>query len=1182
MSISTTRRTQTKTTENGASGGTSFLLSLFIILATAALSPELAAQEQGEQPLFRRLDQAESGIDFANIVEEDERFNINQFIYAYNGGGIAVGDVDHDGLLDLYFSGTQAHTPNRLYLNKGNMRFEDVSKASGTDDTTGVRYGVTMVDINSDGWIDIYVNKQHDPNTLYVNNRNGTFTERAKEYGLDFCCSSTHTAFLDYDRDGDLDAYIGINGTATGDDYTNKGKNDQLLRNNGDGTFTNVTDGSGIVDEGYALSVSVGDVDNDGWPDIYITNDFVWHDILYINNRDGTFTEATKTVMKHTTEFGMGSDIADFNGDGLLDIFAVDMLPEDHWRKMSHMGSQNAFSPLFDSTQMMRNTLQLNRGNGTFSEIAQLSGVDETDWSWAPLFADYDLDGNVDLFITNGYKRDVANRDVIEYITRSTPISMLKLVPSIKLKNYAYRNNGDLTFTKVSDEWGIGQYVNSNGGIYADLDNDGDLDLIINNIDTLSTIYRNEASDRKKGNWLKVHLVGTGKNPAGVGARVQIVSDGEVQIREFTPVRGYLSSSYDDLHFGLGSLDEVERLLVTWPDGSSQTIEDVDVNQVLTLMQKNAKKETDIAALRNEDHDPVEAVPFVELDPTTTGLDYRHVEDNYDDFNRERLLPQTLSRNGPGIAVADVDGNGLEDVWLGGAMRTSGVIHLQKEPGRFVVDEAINLPFRADSLYEDMGAVFLDADGDGDVDLFVASGGNERDTTDMEMYRPRFYSNDGRGGFTRRNDVLPASVVGSASSVSAADYDGDGDLDLFVAGRCVPGAYPDNPRSFLLRNDKGTFADVTPQVAPSLMRPGMLSTALWTDYDNDGDPDLMAAGEWLSITIYRNDDGKSFTDVTAAAGLDSTNGWWHSLTPGDFDNDGDIDYIAGNMGLNTRSTLQPTPTEPIRLYANDFDGNSSRDLIMTYYYGGFEFPAKGRQALISQMGTYTKRRFPTYNKYSTSKIHQVVDSALMAAADIRYATTFYNAYVENRGDGTFRLHRLPVLAQTSPLMGTVVGDFNGDDHLDLLGMENFYGPDREVIRYDAGYGLYLMGDGKGGFSMTNVERSGFFAPYDGRSMALVDGGADSLLYVVAVNNNNRAQIFKHSTRPTKSRVVTIPSDAPYTHAIISFDDGVKRRHELPIGSGYLTQTSRSIIVTPGMEKITLYIGETEKNVIDLD
>ena len=1039
-----------------------------------------AQGQETSNTLFTRLPVERTGLDFSNMVVEDEEFNINVFIYAYNGGGIAVGDVNNDGLLDLYLSGTQAHTPNRLFLNKGDLRFEDVSASAGVDDSLGVRYGVVSVDIDGDGWLDLYVNKQDHPNTLFINNRDGTFTERAKEFGLDFCCSSTQTAFFDYDRDGDLDAYIGLNGDARGQDYTNKGLNDKFFRNNGDGTFTDVTEEAGLYDEGYALSTTVGDVNNDGWPDIYVTNDFVWHDVLYINNQDGTFTEATKTVMKHTTEFGMGSDIADFNNDGLLDIIAVDMLPEDHWRKMSHMGSQNSFSPLFDSTQMMRNTLQLNRGDGMFSEISQLAGIDETDWSWSPLFADYDHDGFVDLFITNGYKRDVTNKDVIEFFSRQAPIALLKRVPSIKLQNYAYKNMGDLTFKKVSVDWGIGDFVNSNGGIYADLDNDGDLDLIINNIDTLSTIYRNNATELGKGNWLQVKLEGSGMNTSGIGARVQIHYDKTSQIREFSATRGYLSSTQDNLHFGIGDVSLIDRLLVTWPDGSAQVLENIGTNQVITLKQKDASGGVDIASLRGTDSNRVIAKTFTELDSASSFF-FAHEENYFDDFNRERLMPHMHSRNGPGLAVGDVDGNGLDDIYFGGALYQTGQLFLQTAPGNFV-----NQPvpaFGKDSACEDMGALFFDADGDGDLDLYVASGGNEMVEGSPEL-QDRLYENDGKGGLTRNMKALPELLV-SSGSVAAADYDNDGDIDLFVANRCSPGNYPDYSRSYLLENSRGKFVDVTEKVAPDLVSPGMISSTLWTDFDNDGKMDLIVTGEWMNIMFYRNT-GKGLVDVTSQTGLDSIQGWWHSLSAGDFDNDGDMDYIAGNMGLNTRQTLQPTKKYPIKLYANDFDENTSRDLVMTYYYAGREFPSRGRKAMISQMGTYMKRKFPAYTPYSVSQIHDVFDTAKLSSATQRVATTFYNAYIENLGDGQFRLHRLPTLAQASPIFGTVTGDFNADGNLDVLALENFYAPDREVIRYDAGFGLYLAGNGRGGFTVMPVSESGFITPHDGRALALLD------------------------------------------------------------------------------------------------
>lgn len=1140
-----------------------------LILLISLLSTPPATAQGEELKLFTRLAESVTGIDFANTVIEDDDYNINIFIYAYNGGGVAVGDVDNDGLLDLYFSGTQPHTPNRLYRNLGNLKFEDISAKAGVDDSVGVRYGVTMVDINNDGAIDIYVNKQEDPNRLYVNNGKGVFTEQSKKYGLDFCCSSTHTAFFDYDRDGDLDAYIGTNGDAKGDDYQNHGKTDRLFRND-DGKFVDVTTESGIHDEGYALSVSIGDVNNDGWPDIHITNDFIWPDMLYINNRDGTFTETATSHMSHTTEFGMGADIADFNKDGLLDIVAVDMLPEDHWRKMSHMGSQNGFSPLFDSVQMLRNNLHLNRGDGYFSEIAQLSGVDETDWSWSPLFADFDNNGETDLFITNGYKRDVANKDVIEYFTKSASMEMLLRVPSIKLKNYAYRNNGDLTFTKVSDEWGVGDYVNSNGGIYADLDNDGDLDLIINNIDTVSAIYRNNAEKMTTGHWLKVSLEGSKKNPFGVGARVQVeLADGSSQIREFTPVRGYLSSSYGPLHFGLGENSIIKKMTVTWPDGAAEILENVKVDRLMKLKRKDATNGVDIALLRQPATGNRSPRLFHELDSAATGFRFMHKESSFDDFNRERLMPQLLSKNGPGVAVGDVDGNGLDDVWIGSSLNKPAALFLQNQPGQFTRRD-IDEDDLGNPVYEDMGAIFLDVDNDHDLDLYITSGSNETDGP-RPSHQDRLYINDGTGHFTHDSARLP-QMYSSTSSVSAADFDGDGDLDIFVGGRCVPGRYPDIPTSFLLRNDGGTFVDVTDELAPETRQIGMLTSVLWSDYDNDGHIDLIVAGEWMGVRFLRNT-GSKFEDMTEKSGVGDISGWWHSISPGDIDNDGDIDYLLGNMGKNTRQTHQPTMEYPIRLYSNDFDNNSSRDLVMSYYFAGYEFPARNRQAMISQMGTYTKRRFPTYTKYSTSTINQIIDSALMAEGVTLEANTFENAWIENLGDGTFKLHTLPILAQSSPIFGSLLFDVNGDGNLDVMALENFYGADPEVTRYDAGLGLIMLGDGKGGFSVQAAPDVGFVARHDGRGLAAVHTGTDTSVYFIAINNSGWAQLFEKTYRPEEGRIFSLDPGEVITHGVILFEDGRKQRVEFPIGSGYLTQSSRIVAIAPAMAKIDLYNGK---------
>ncbi len=1149
------------------------LFASLSVLVPAILLPCAPAHAQGNAPggsttapLYQYLPPSQTGILFEDRITETPSFNIQDFIYAYNGGGVAVGDINGDGLPDLYFSATQL--PNRLYLNKGNFTFEDISARAGVGDTAGIRFGVNMVDIDGDADLDIYVCKQDRPNALYINNGDLTFTERAREFGLDHDTSSTQSAFFDYDLDGDLDMYLLTNGTATGENYTRKGLCDHLYRNNGNNTFTDVTAEAGIFDMGYGLGVGIGDINNDGWPDIYITNDFDIRDILYINNGNGTFREETRKAMKHTAENGMGNDVADFNNDGFVDIIAVDMLPEDHKRLLGHMGSQSAYSPHFDSTQLMRNVLHLNRGNGTFADVAQIAGVSETDWSWASLFEDLDNDGYKDLFIANGYKRDVSNLDVIYNMvkTRMDKLTMLSFVPTTRLQNYVFRNNGDLTFTKMIDEWGFNQVINSNGAAFADLDRDGDLDVMVNNMDSVASIYRGTLAERHIGNYLRVQLVGKGLNTEGIGARVELRTKQGLQMRENYKTRGYLSSMEPILHFGLGDATSVEQVKVTWPDGTKQILTSVPANQVLKLEWKNAAKIDEPPAA------PVATI-FNEVKDTTL-FPYSHRENlQFDDFEQERLLPNRLSRNGPGVAVGDINGDGREDVYVGGAKFAPGKIYLQQADGSFVhhPQQAIS----DDSACEDLGSLLFDADGDLDLDLYVVSGGNEYISSSPEL-QDRLYINDGKGSFTK-SDGLP-EMLSSGSCVIASDYDNDGDLDLFVGGRVSPGAYPNAPRSYILNNAKGKFTDVTETIAPSLARIGMVTSALWSDYDNDNDPDLILVGEWMTPKIVRNDKGK-FADATTGSGVEGLNGWWNSLASGDFDNDGDIDYVAGNIGRNVGRRFRATKEFPLRLYANDFDDNGSLDLVMSYYYRGIEYPTRGRQKVADQMPPLIRRKFSTFAGYASASILEIYDKKKLDDAMKFQVTHLATSYIENLGRGKFKVTELPTMAQLSPTYGVNVEDYDADGNLDVLLIGNFYGPDQDVVRYDAGAGLFLRGDGKGTFTPTPVNESGFFAPSDNRGLASLQKGNSNSLYTLVLNNNGRTQVFERDFSEADGKLMNFEKEGKYTHMIMKFADGRTRRYECTIGSGYLSQCSGTVLVTPEAKSVTLYRGSKQVKTI---
>lgn len=1134
------------------------IASLMLGLVVVAIM--LPTTVKGQQKLYELLSPSQTGVTFANRITETKEFNIQEFIYAYNGGGVGVSDVNNDGLPDLFFTSMQMQ--NKLYLNKGNLQFEDITPQAGFIANDGISFGVSMIDINADGWMDIYICRQDGPNRLYINNGNLTFTERAQEFGLAYSPSSTHSAFFDYDRDGDLDVYVLVNGDARGDNYTRKGLTDHLFRNNGNNTFTDVTSQSGISDRGYGLGIGVGDVNDDQWPDIFITNDFEERDIIYLNNRNGTFTNATKAVTKHTTEFGMGNDIADFDNDGHLDIVAVDMLPEDHKRLFGHMGSQSVYSPLFDSTQLMRNILLKNRGNGTFADIAFLSGIAETDWSWACLFEDLDHDGYKDLYVANGYKRDVSNLDVINNFSRTMmdKVSAIKLVPTTRLQNYVFHNNGDLTFSKTTDQWGFSQVINTNGAAFADLDRDGDLDLVLNNLDSVAYIYRSNAVENHVGNFFRVKLNGKAQNTEGIGARIDVWGNGKHQVREAYRSRGYLSSVEPIPHFGVGQATVIDSVRVIWSDGAEQVVRNVAANQVFTFNQSEATA----AAPNNKSQTPT---LFTEI-TADNGLRFNHRENTkWDDFERERLLPNRLSRSGPGIAVGDINGDNREDVFVGGAKFQPGKIFIQLSDETFQQQDQPSIA--ADSASEDMGALFFDADGDNDLDLYVVSGGNEYQAESQEL-QDRLYLNDGKGNFKKNADALPQMLT-SGSSVIAADYDSDGDLDLFVAGRCIPGQYPLNPRSYLLNNTKGKFTDVTAKNAPELDTIGMVTSAIWSDYDNDNDPDILLVGEWMTPRVIRNDKGK-FKDVTASSGLEKEYGWWNSIIAGDFDNDGDMDYVAGNLGLNTSLRMKASQEYPIRLYANDFDDNGSLDLITSYYYRGIEYPTRGRQTMASQMPPFIRRKFPTYASYAAASIQEIFDKKRLDSAIRLQASTMASSYIENLGNGKFKLSSLPLQAQVSPVFGTITQDFNADGNLDLVLVGNFYGPNQDVVRYDAGSGLVLQGDGKGNFTPVGPAQSGLFANNDARGVTALQQSENNSLTMIVVNNNAPFQIFQREYGANDGKLMNFETQGKYTHLIVTFNDGRQRRYECAYGSGYLSQCSGAILITPQAQSVTLFKG----------
>ena len=1100
-----------------------------VLLAVVACTAEKQPQSPSSRPLFELLAPSATGINFANKLPE-AGFDIVNYLYYYNGGGVAVGDVDGDGLPDLYF--TSNIGPNKLYRNKGNYQFEDITEKAGVADPDGWKTGVTMADVNGDGKVDIYVSAvdyltMHGHNVLYINNGDGTFTDRTKEYGLQHVGYSTQAVFFDYDGDGDLDMYLLDHSTHAERAIQKQGQpsassprtSDRLFRNDG-GHFTDVTDRAGLHDgvDGYGLGVVVSDFNMDGCPDIYVANDFQGDDYLYINNCNGTFTESLTKEIGHTSRFSMGVDAADFNNDGWPDIVTLDMLPEreDILKTSANAESSDLYNMQLKAgyhPQFARNNLQLNRGMGKFSEIGYLAGVFATDWSWSPLFADLDNDGWKDLYITNGIYRRPNDMDYINYVSNEAiqsslakgmsarSLGLLQHMPQIPLPNYAYRNNRNLTFTNMAEAWGLAQPGFSNGAAYADLNNSGALDLVVNNINAPASIYRNHSREINKNHYLAVHLHGSAPNTAGIGTRVEIHQNGTSQALEQQPTRGFLSSVDPLLHFGLGASNRVDSLTVIWPNHRFQTLMNLAGDAAITLSQKDATQSYHYPGQASRQRQRLGATQPLFSDVTSkTGVNFKHEENTFFDWNREPLMPHLLSTEGPALAVGDVNGDGLDDFYVGGAKWQAGRLFVQQPNGTF---RPTNQPaLAADSLNEDVDAVFFDANGDGIQDLLVVSGGNEF-WGNEDALRPRLYLNDGHGNFQRANNALP-DIFENGSCVVAGDFNGDGFPDLFLGSRVVSRSYGVIPKSHLLQNDgHGHFTDITLEKAPQLSEAGMVSSAAWTDYDHDGKLDLIVAGEWMPVRVFHQENGK-FVDRTREAGLSETNGWWNSVSAVDLRGTGRQDLVLGNLGLN--SYLRASRKEPARLYINDFSHSGGLEQILTFYKNGVSFPLAGRDELVSKIPSL-RSKYPSYKDFGASRIEDIFPAADLKSASVREAYTFASSVALNNANGTFTVRQLPNEAQFAPIYAALAQDFDGDGHVDLLVGGNFFGVTPALGRYDASYGLVLRGSGDGQFAPVDMERSGVEIDGQVRRIRSLRGTNGQRLVLVA-RNNDKLEILR--------------------------------------------------------------------------
>lgn len=1068
--------------------------------------------------IFKKISSTESGITFTNAVDENYHQNyFDSFAYVYNGAGVAVGDVNNDGLLDIYFTGNEV--ANKLYLNQGDFKFKDITDEAGVAGDKGWHNGVVMVDINNDGLQDIYIckggfrdNDADRKNLLYVNQGDLRFKEMAAEYGIADSGYSQQALFFDMDNDNDLDLYIAarpdsfylglsqmVKGKRNPPDYARN----KLYRND-NGKFVEIGKQAGIGQTyGYALSVTNADLNNDGFEDIFISNDYADNDYMFINQGDGTFKDQIKQTTNHNSLFSMGADIADINNDGREDIMVMEMLPENYKRSKVSMPRMDVqgFWAIVDSgfqRQYMHNVLHLNQGNLFFSDISQLAGVTKTEWSWSTLLSDFDNDGHRDIFVANGYRRDLFDGDILQkqdaYVRANAHKyqsandmfergfkDYIEIYDPIKVRNYLFKNNGDLRFQNVSEAWGFEDSTFSNGAAIADFDNDGDLDLVINNLDMESSLYEN-ISDRTN-KFLQLTLNGPVGNRDGIGAKIAVYYDGKMQqFFEQKTVRGYLSSNDPRVHFGLGTKDQVDSVVITWLDGKENVLKNVAANQSIAV----SHKESAPAQNRQPTYQPLFA-----QNTTVLSKPFLHRENEYDEYKDQVLLPHMFSRTGPFMAVGDVNVDGADDLFIGGAAGQPGKLYVQE--GESLVERRLPV-LAADAAYEDIGCAFFDADSDGDMDLYVVSGGSEHHDG-SPMYNDRLYLNDGKGNFTKRT-LLPTTSSGSCIAVH--DVDGDGDLDVVRGGQVMPQKYPYAPKSYLFINDKGSFTDRTAELAPALAAAGMVQSAVWADLNGDQQKELVITGEWMPVKVFGNKGGK-LTDVSADYQLNDTEGWWNKLVVADIDGDGDLDIVAGNIGENYK--FSASKKKPFEVYATDFDNNGTNDIFLAKYNGDMQVPIRGREC-TSQQCPFIAEKFPTFLSFAESDIKTILGNKIESA--LHYKAHLFSTVLFVNNKGSYTPVPLPVEAQLSAVNGILVQDFDGDGIQDILLSGNKFDVEVETTPADASPGLFLKGKGNHQFQAQSIQESGFFVPYNVKDMQLLKRKTGNVILVSSNNDQLRA------------------------------------------------------------------------------